>query len=134
MSHRHTSGLLLLSAILHLAESGNAQGRQAWIVAQRKETGERLGRIQPARIRRKTSHHSRRHQATQRVTVRRIERPGTEKQVACIHQSGVQGFDLLLIPSCAGVGFEGAFPAREERAEAGEGREGWREEDDEVGC
>ena len=68
------------------------------------------------------------------MTVRRIERPGAEQQVACVHQGRVQRFDLLLVPGRAGVGFERAFPAREERAEAGQGREGWGEEDDEVGC
>lgn len=67
------------------------------------------------------------------MPVRRIERSGAEEQVARVHQRRVERFNLLLIPSRARVALERHLPASEERAEPGEGREGRRGEDDEVG-
>ena len=123
MSHSYAPRLLVLGGVLHLTESGNAQGRQARVLAQRKEAREQLRRVQPARVGRQARHYGRRDEAAQGVPVGRVEGPGAEEQVARVHEGGVERFDLRLVAGRrvrARVAFEGDFPGAEEGAEARE--------------
>ena len=123
MSHSYAPRLLILGGVLHLTESGNAQGRQARVPAQRKEAREHLRRIQPARGGRQARHHGRRDQAAQRVPVGGVEGAGAEEQIARVHEGGVERVDLRLVagrPARARVALEGGFPVAEEGAEARE--------------